>query len=623
MPVSILVSEFDVWREGYDGAVVYVYAAGTTTLLPLYLDPDLTQPAINPQVLLAKTDSLGARFGRFAKPVYVGAPYYLDINTTEQTGVHQVPLSALTAQDASLATVKATSSTHARTLADRAADTVHALDHGDLGVSPTTNTTTLETAVGAAASRGGGRVRLPAGVIPFNTLSVPQNVILTGYGRAATILQSQVAGRVVELTGSGAGLADLTLDGVNLIPGSTGLYGRAVNRVRLENVEIKRFATGMMFRGGRDHVYRDLNLTNNTVGGSLRGDDDFVGTGTGDEFSGLDWFQGAVRQHIGGGLDLTMFDMPVRHNVLSQVDFIDNLTEPAVRLTGASFTSFRSCYWEGNTINLHVEDNQDATLLDRQVVGLRLDGGQIVNGTMSLDGLCQDVVIESMELDGLEIQANVPQTQILVRDCVEFDTYISGDSTKVVRFRTVNAGSVTGQTTGATPIVAWKTKLNPNEVVCIDAIATAECINTTDHAAYGIVHAARQPPATLAFDERTAAFTVGKLVIGSTTGAVGIITAATNSTVGTLSLASVEGTFIDNELLTEEGGTGGARVNGIMTFAATALLGTAVNSFTAESPNTLTWGLSTQVSGQELQLVVTGEAAKTIIWTVNIRMTVA
>jgi hypothetical protein len=623
MPISILVSEYDVWREGYDGAVVYIYAAGTTTLLPVYTDPDLTIPAINPQVLLSKTDSLGARYGRFAKPIYTNAAYYLDINTVEQTGIHAVPLSGLAGQNAGAATVIATGGNRARTLADRASDSVHAADYGEIGNSPTTNTTTLATAIGAAAARGGGRVRLPSGVIVFNQISIPQNVILTGAGRSATILQSQVAGRVIELTGAGAGLADLTLDGINLVPGSTGLYGKAVNRIRLDAVEIKRFATGMMFRGGRDHVYRDLSLSNNTVAGSLRGDDDFVGTGVGDEFSGLDWFQGTVQQHTGGGLDLTMFDLPVKHNVFHQVDFIDNVTEPAVRLTGASFTSFRNCYWEGNTVNLQVEDNQDTTLLDRKVVGLRLDGGQIIDGTMSLDGLCQDVVIESMELSGLEIQSNIPETQVLIRDCVEFDTFISGDSTKIVRFRTVNAGSVTGQTTNATPIVAWKTKLHPNEVVCVDAIATAEAINTTDHAAYAIIGAARQPPATLTFDERTAAFTVGKLLIGSTSGATGIITAATNATTGTISLASVEGDFVDNELLTEENGTGGARVNGAVVMGVNTLVGTPTITFTAEQPNTLTWGLSFAVAQQELQLLVTGEAAKTIIWTINVRMTVA
>ncbi|MCC2688903.1 MAG: Pectate lyase superfamily protein, partial [Rhizobiaceae bacterium] len=594
-----------------------------TTLAPIFSDPDLTVPLVNPQVLLSKTDSLGARYGKFAKPVYVGQPYYLDINTTEQSGIRGVPLTSIDGVNASLGTATATGSTRARTLADRASDTIHALDYGAIGNSPTTNTATLTTAIGAAAARGGGYVRLPAGVIVFNQITIPQHVVLAGYGRAATILQSQVAGRAIELTGADSGLADLTLDGISLIDGSVGLYGRAINRVRLDNVEIKRFDKGVFFRGGRDHVYRSLDIVNNGSGISLRGDDDFVGTGVGDEFSGLDWFQGAVREHLGGGLDLTMFDMPVKHNVFHQVDFIDNLTEPAVLVTGASFSSFRHCYWEGNTVNMTVEDNADTTLLDRRVVGLSIDGGQMVNGTLTLDGLCQDVVLERMELNGLEIQANVPDTQVLVRDCTEIDTLISGDTTKVVRFRTVNAGSVTGQTTNATPLVAWKTRLQPNEVVIVDCIATAEAINTTDHAAYAIIAAARQPPATLTFDERTAAFSVGKLLIGGTSGATGIITAATNATTGTISLASVEGTFLDNELLTEEGGTGGARVNGAMIHGVNTLVGTPLTTFTAESPDTLTWGLSFAVAQQELQLIVTGEAAKTIIWTINVRMTVA
>lgn len=619
--VSLLVSEFDTWREGYDSAVVYVFGAGTTTLLPIFHDPGLTVPAVNPVVLLAKTDSLGSRYGRFGQPIYAGAPYFLDINTTEQTGIHNVPLSTLEGHDASLGVITATGASQARTAAARASDVIQALDYGAIGSSAGTNTTTLTAAIGAAAARGGGRVMLPPGVIPFIQLSVPQNVIPTGYARSATILQSQVAANAIELTGAGAGLADLTLDGINLVPGSVGLYGRAIDRVALSNVEIKRFAQGVRFRGGRDHVYRNLNIVNNGKGISLRGDDDFTGAGTGDEFTGLDWFQGAVREHTGGGLDLSIIDMPVRHNAIHQVDFIDNAVEPAVLLVGSSFTTFRLCYWQNNTVNMKVEDHSDPTLADRQVISLRLDGGHVIGGKVALDGLCRDVVIEHMELSGLEIQANIPETQILLRDCQEKDVLVTGDVSKIVRYQTVSAGTMIAVTTDETPVVAWKTKLRPNEVVLVDVMATAECINTTDHAAFSIVHAARQPPATLNFDERTAAFTVAKLVKGGTSNASGIITSIVDGLAGSLTLADVEGTFVDNELLTEEGGTGSARVNGGMTFGVNTLLGTLATPFSAKQPGTLTWVCGLRVAQQELQLIVTGEAAKSIVWNTNIRVT--
>lgn len=620
MVLSSLVSEFDVWREGYASAVVRIYAANTTTLLSVYSDVDLTSTVVNPQVLITKTDSLGVTYGKFATPIYVGAAYYLDINTIEQTGIRGIPLLTIAASDMSLGLVTATSASQARTAADRAADTIHALDYGAIGSSASTNTTTLQTAIGAAASNGGGRVLLPDGVIPFNQLTVPQYVILSGVDRNATTLQSQIEGRVIELTSDGAGLEDLTLDGVAQLPGSTGLYGLSIDRVQLRQVEIKRFHQGVMFRGGRDHVYRDVNITNNSVGISLRGDDDFVGAGAGDEFSGLDWVQGIVRQQVGGGLDITMFDMPARHNVIEQVDFVDNLIEPAVLLVGAAYTTLRSCYWSGNTRNLTVEDNPDATLTDRQVIGLTVDGGQMTAGAVQFDGLCRDSSIEHVELDGVDIQANVPENQIVLRDCVEDTVTITGDPTKVVRFRTSAAGSITGQTTSATGLVIWKTRLQPNEVVCVDAIVTAESITTTDHAAWSITHAARQPPAILNFDEGTAAFTVGKVLNGATSGARGRITAITGTTIsGTLALADTSGTFVDNELLTETAGLGGARVNGTLTLGTNTLVGTIASPYAGVGA--LSWTAVFAVALQELQLVVTGEASKTINWVANIRMT--
>ena len=90
--VGMLVEEFDLWREGYGKAEVSIYDAGTTTLAKVYSDPEMTQEAQNPQILLAYVDGSGAEFGKFADSLYVPYAYELDIDASEQTGVIRVPL---------------------------------------------------------------------------------------------------------------------------------------------------------------------------------------------------------------------------------------------------------------------------------------------------------------------------------------------------------------------------------------------------------------------------------------------------------------------------------------------------------------------------------------------------
>ncbi len=68
--------------------------------------------------------------------------------------------------------------------------------------------------------------------------------------------------------------------------------------------------------------------------------------------------------------------------------------------------------------------------------------------------------------------------------------------------------------------------------------------------------------AFLAYDARSAAFTVGLTVTGGTSLATGVIAADAAGSAGTLTLTSVTGVFQDNEALTDSS-TGAATVNGV------------------------------------------------------------
>ena len=82
------VHEFDVWREDYAGATVNVYIAGTSSLASLFTDEGLTAAASNPQTLSSQTVN-GRMFGKFTAPLYTASAYYLDIDSTDQTGIER------------------------------------------------------------------------------------------------------------------------------------------------------------------------------------------------------------------------------------------------------------------------------------------------------------------------------------------------------------------------------------------------------------------------------------------------------------------------------------------------------------------------------------------------------
>lgn len=65
----------------------------------------------------------------------------------------------------------------------------------------------------------------------------------------------------------------------------------------------------------------------------------------------------------------------------------------------------------------------------------------------------------------------------------------------------------------------------------------------------------------LAYDGQSANFTVGKTVTGALSGATGVIVSDTDGgTTGTLVLKNIEGTFLDNEAISDDNSTPGAAV---------------------------------------------------------------
>ena len=68
--------------------------------------------------------------------------------------------------------------------------------------------------------------------------------------RAATTLRSQQGQAVITLSGDGAGLEQMTLDGENLVSNSIGVYGENRDRVVFRDVTVKRFDTGIKLKGG-------------------------------------------------------------------------------------------------------------------------------------------------------------------------------------------------------------------------------------------------------------------------------------------------------------------------------------------------------------------------------------
>ena len=64
-----LIWEFDLWREGYAGAIVQIFKEGTTTYADVFEDVNLSTPADDPQTLISETLN-GRTFGKVWRTAY-------------------------------------------------------------------------------------------------------------------------------------------------------------------------------------------------------------------------------------------------------------------------------------------------------------------------------------------------------------------------------------------------------------------------------------------------------------------------------------------------------------------------------------------------------------------------
>lgn len=609
---GVLVEEFDLWQPDYQGALVHIFRAGTSEYAPIFGAQDLTGGELtNPQVLMTFTDDLGQQYGKFTQSIYTPYAYSLHIDSKHDTGTQRVPVYELDGEDASFALVTSTGGSQERTLRDRAADFVWAEDYGLIGDSAVVNTATITAAIAAVVN---GTVRLPAGDIPFTTITFGDEVVIEGAGDGVTTLTSASGNEIVTITGDSSGFRNLTLDGVNLTTDSVGIYSENVTNFILDHVTVKRFETNLYHKGGIHHKYRMLNLENGGTQAKFHGD--------GAPFYGLDWVGGHVTISTANGLELKVIDDAVYNNHIDVDAYEDNIGTAAVYLYGAQDTFLSQPEWRGNTINIYAKDNPDTMLADRQCFGFHLEGGTINDGALRFDGLCQDFLFERVTFGTVTITLSTPEDQIIAKDCVEVDVTLAGDTTKWMRVRQASNGSVFAQTSDATVTTVCKIPLEQNEVRVITVSATAEQTNGTGYAAWIQSRGFRCAPGTLKYDGQTQNFTVGDLITGSVSAATAYIVADSDGgTTGTLSLGGIGGTFVDNETITGAT-TGSALVNGVMALGDAAAFGAAVVDTLSTGSNTNDppsgWDLTFAVSEQEVLVQVTGASATNVNWNVAV-----
>ena len=618
---AVLIWQFDLWREGYAGAVVQIFKEGTTTYADVYEDINLTEPADNPQVLLNQT--IGTReFGKFTTSLYTDDSYYLVINGIESTGVFYPGIRTLTNEDATGAEVESNNGGVERSLGDRAADTIHVLDFGnflELDESTTENTTTLTAAIGVAAADNGGRVILPAGTYKVSTFNLPADVILCGQGRNATILQSEEADKVITVTGDDAGLADLTLDGINLNPDSVGVFGLARERFRVDNVEVKRFETGLQFFGGNDHHYNDLYLLNCGTCAEFRGDTDATNTDEGSAFTDMTWKSGYVKESTEYGVHLRYVDARVKELLIKDVLFEDNVGTTALYIQGADHVIFEDCIFNDNTIrHLLTADHTSADVYNVQFLSGRFTGDEI-----EIAGSCVDFIFERCIFNStVTFDLNSPENPIMLLDCDEVDmtTAVSNATEKLCRWYTNDAGVYRGTTaSGTSTVTVMKRQLEPGDVVHLEVMASAVRLNSAGFSAIRKIGAVYCPAAALSFDGQTANFTAGERVTNSVSTANGIIQSQTDAgTTGLLNLIRVNGTFANNDVLSSTSG-GAAVVDGTISYSNSVTLVPVQTDHYAQSSGATTWDIDITTSSRELRVKVIGVTTGTVSWNVMVR----
>lgn len=611
------IREFDLWQAGYGGQSISVYLAGTTTLASVYTDEALSVAAPNP-ITLDSFEQDGTDYGRFPYALYTGQAYQLRNSNGDVTGVVRPPITTLSGENASGATVIASGGSEAIALEDIVARVVYATDYGALNNADTAaNTTTLAAAIGAASGNGGGFVVVPPGTFPFSSLNLSSGVVLVGHGRGVTILQSQTAGNVITFGGDRCGAMRITIDGINQVATSIGIYSVAKDETVFDDVDVKRFDIGMHFKGGRRSNWRDLYITNNNTGAKFHGDLNVAGGSNGDEYRNNSWISGTVSQNINIGIELSYEDKVCEANSFIDVGFEDN-TGPAVKVNGARVTEMIGCWWSGNTVNIAMQDDTLSTVTDNTVFCFNVIGGSMAGGEATFTNSCENVVFQGLSISDVEFTMTVPVLHnILFVDCVEdADVVISGDGTKFTRERRSYDGASSGLTSDATATKGWSLTLEPGQVLFAEAVVIGKQRNGTNTAEYHFAVSAKRPGSTLAYDTQTGNFTLGTILTGGTSGATGRIVADSDSgATGTLTLTDITGVFLDNEIITDTS-TGSATVNGALVAQNVTILGS--ESRYRDREDVAGWTATFVANGPELECRVTGAASTVIEWIVDV-----
>lgn len=619
------IAEFDVWKPGYAAAVVYIYVAGTTTLANVYSDEDLTVVADNPQVLLSKSGAGSVNYGKFAVPIYTDQSYQMVINGIETTGIQRPSLSDLDGKSISDSLLTVEGSSYAMSMEKFGNLSVNAalygvLEEGSGGVAAT-NTETIELAIAALSS--GGEVNIPAGTYKVNSLDIPAGIILRGQGRGATVLQSVVGDVSFSVIGDRSGFRHMTLDGVSLSTDSIGVKSVGFNELVFDSVMIKRFETGLEVRGGKGHIYTDFSIENVEIGAKLHGDLDAANGNTGNAFEDFVWTGGLVSVASTIGLSLSYEDAVCHNIALNSVGF-ENCTGTSLDINGAQNIELHSVWFDGNTKNINIQDDSasltPATSGQNDVMNVRFFGGRMNGGEFEVTGECQNIVLQNMKLEDVDFTMTTPLVGFLIlQDCFEDNSVtLSGEATKLIRTTESNNGSSVGVTTSNTATKAWSITLDPGQMVYLVAKVIGRGRNVAQRAIYNIGCGAYRPGADLDYDTQTANFTAGLVVTGATSGATARIQADSDSgTTGTLTLIDINGSFIDNEIITDTGG-GSATVNGSLTPADVSLDTIGNINIRAIYETNSNWACAFVANGPEVELRVTGDTSQTVEWTIDV-----
>jgi hypothetical protein len=124
----------------------------------------------------------------------------------------------------------------------------------------------------------------------------------------------------------------------------------------------------------------------------------------------------------------------------------------------------------------------------------------------------------------------------------------------------------------------------------------------------------------LGYQNQTSNFTLGDVITGATSGAKArVIVDSDSGSTGTITLKDITKEFINGETITGAV-SGSAQVNGALVHANAALLGSTTSLITAVESDANT-ACDFSVSGYEVQVSVTGVAAKTFEWSVHCEVT--